>query len=126
MAASSNDDTFSPATKKKKNPKRAKEQELEQRETRTTPHSNSTPIIAAWLLPKGKSYKDFFNPESGNKADWPRFAQHKQKDRQSPICIKFQTLGNCFWGCNRSHVDPNKIDPTKRDEITSRLKKLYS
>jgi hypothetical protein len=88
MAASSDNDTFSPATKKKKNPKRAKEQELEQRETRTTPHSNSTPI-AAWLLPKGKSYKDFFNPESGNTADWSRFAHHKQKDRQSPICVKF-------------------------------------
>jgi hypothetical protein len=122
-AASSDEDTFSPATKKKK--KRAKEQDLEQRETRTTPHTNPTPI-KAWLLPKGKNYRDFFNPESGNTADWPRFAHHKLKDRQCPICMRFQTLGSCVRGCNRSHIDPNTIDPTKRDEITARLEKLYS
>jgi hypothetical protein len=127
MAALSGKDTFSPATKKKKKQKGAKEQELEQRETScTTPPSNSTPI-AAWLLHKGKSCKDFFNTKSSNTADWPRFAHHKQKARQQcPICMKFQTLGNCVWGCNRLHIDPNKIDPTKRDKITSRPKKLYS
>jgi hypothetical protein len=101
VAENSDDETlFSPKTKKKKKKKKAaKEQELEQRETRTTPHTNTNPI-KAWLIPDGKSYKDFFNPESGNTADWPCFAHHKQKDRQCPVCMKFQTVGYCVWGCN--------------------------
>jgi hypothetical protein len=40
--------------------------------------------------------------------------------------MKFQTVGNCVWGCNRSHMDPNKLDQAKQDEITARLEKLYS
>jgi hypothetical protein len=126
LQASSDEDEFSPAVKKKKKKKKkAKEQALEQRETRTTPHPNPTPL-KAWAIPAGKSYKDFFNPESGNTADWPRFPHHKQKDRNCPICMKFQTVGNCVWGCNRSHMDPNKLDQAKQDEITARLEKLYS
>jgi hypothetical protein len=127
MASSDDDDLpFSPASKKKKKKKKkAKEQELEHRETRTTPHPNPNPI-KAWAIPTGKTYKDYFNPENGNTSDWPRFAHHKQKDRQCPICMKFQTAGSCVWGCNRTHLDPHKIDQAKRDEITSRLEKLYS
>jgi hypothetical protein len=80
IVASSDEDTFSPATKKKQK-KCAKEQELEQCKTRTTPHSNLTPI-KTWLLPKGKSYKDFFNPENGNTAE------------RAPLCTPSQTEGS--------------------------------
>jgi hypothetical protein len=127
-AAASSDDDVPPSSttkKKKKNKKAGKSSDPDQRETRTTPHPNTNPI-KGWLIPTGKSYKDFFNPENGNTADWPRFAHHKQKDRHCPICMKFQTVGSCVWGCNRSHLDPHKIDPSQRDEITSRLEKLYS
>jgi hypothetical protein len=127
-AVASSDDDVPPSsttTKKKKKKKAGKPQDLDQRETRTTPHPNANPI-KGWLIPTGKSYKDFFNPESGNTTDWPRFAHHKQKDRHCPICMKFQTVGSCVWGCNRSHLDPHKLDQSQRDEITSRLDKLYS
>jgi hypothetical protein len=117
---------FSPATKKKKaKKKKVKEPDLEHRETRTTPHPNPNPI-KAWSIPTGKSYKDYFNPENGNTGNWPRFAHQKQKDRQCPICMKFQMVGSCVWGCNRSHLNPHKMDQAKSDEITSRLEKLYS
>jgi hypothetical protein len=105
--------------------KAAKEQELKQWETCTTPHPNTNPI-KAWLIPDGKSYKYFFTPESGNTAGWPRFAHHKQKDCQCPICMKFQTVGSCFWGCDYSYLDPHKIDQTKCGKISSRLGKMYS
>jgi hypothetical protein len=103
--------------------------ETEQRPTETWWSSNPS-VVAAWLLPQGKTYNDFFNPREAEKKPntegWPRFPHHKFTSKTKSLCLKYQTKGTCSSACFMAHVDPSKMENLARKLMDERFKAVYS
>jgi hypothetical protein len=83
---------------------------------------------ASWILPEGKSYKDFFDNTTesgkGNLKGWPRIQHHRINSKKS-LCIRYQTSGKCRAQCLMAHCDGAKLDVETFDLVTVRFKAIY-
>jgi hypothetical protein len=84
--------------------------------------------VAAWCVPSGKSYPDFFGgPSEENKENlkgWPKVLHHKSNLRK-PMCIKFQAIGVCRPFCSLSHVVPSSLPKEEHALAAARFKEVY-
>jgi hypothetical protein len=82
-----------------------------------------------WRIPPGKRFGDFFSPGrtdlKQNVTGWPMFPHHTAKvDR--PMCLRFQTTGECTSNCTNSHILPSAMPAKTWEGIRNRLKKIIS
>ena len=87
---------------------------------------------AAWTLPEGKSFKDFFDKSveslKPNVVDWPKFKHHDPSVRGSKmktLCLKYQCLGRCENKCSFAHADPGKMTDAAKKPLDDRFKLIF-
>ena len=81
-------------------------------------HRENPSPVAVWAFPANSPTKVFF-PIGGNfNKKFPNF-QHHVTGESVPMCIKYQTLGECFRGakCRLSHIAPDDMSKLKRDVV---------
>jgi hypothetical protein len=82
-----------------------------------------------WRIPPGKRFGDFFSPVrsdlKANVSGWPMFAHHTTKTER-PMCLRYQTTGECTFNCTNAHILPSAIPNKTWEEIRTRLKKIIS
>jgi hypothetical protein len=88
-------------------------------------------VVAAWKLPEGKEYNDFFDHRKAatkpNSMSWPKFEHHdaSKKGRKTYLCVKYQCVGSCRPRCFLSHVDPTKMEAEAKAAVSERFKEIY-
>jgi hypothetical protein len=96
--------------------------------TKGKPDSNPE-AKAEWGVPEGKNFGDYFSPARNdlkpNRGGWPTFPHHINKT-SCPMCLRFQTTGECTVTCGMSHMLPSKMDPKIWGEVKTRLKTIMS
>jgi len=83
--------------------------------------SSNGHMLAAWTLPKGKSYASIFNSE--NLKGWP-IVRQPNGPRKS-LCVKFQAKGQCKVRCGFSHAYHHEIDEAVKVTIGEKFKAAY-
>jgi hypothetical protein len=91
---------------------------------------NPSPV-AAWKIPEGKNFKDFFDwnvdalkPNSDN---WPKFKAHhpRQQGRPAHLCLKYQVVGRCSSSCKKAHIVPENITTDDRKLMDEKFTTIY-
>jgi hypothetical protein len=91
---------------------------------------NPSPV-AAWKIPEGKAFKDFFNWSvealKPNSENWPQAKMHRpgQNGRQVYLCLKYQVVGRCSSSCKKAHIVPENIPTEDRKLMDERFTKIY-
>jgi hypothetical protein len=80
-----------------------------------------------WSIPTGKKFGDFFSPAKNdlkpNCVGWPSFPHHLPKTER-PMCLRFQTTGECTANCGNSHILPSKMSPKVWSDVKARIKEI--
>ena len=81
---------------------------------------------AAWCLPAGKSYNDFFKRGSPNLKKFPKM-KHHTSGKKNAMCVYFQ-VGRCGRGafCSLSHVPKSEMESGHADEVDKSFREIYS
>lgn len=89
--------------------------------------ANPSPV-KDWEIPKGKFFRDIFGKEGveENKKGFPKLPHH-QSGKDTNLCIRYQSLGNCQRGanCPLAHVPSDKIEKSTSDQISARFKEIF-
>jgi hypothetical protein len=133
---SSSSATPSPAAPKKRNSEPAKST------PKDDPAKKSKKIVAAdspvqnseatpaWAIPPGHSYLTMFGPKMPSISGWPFFNDNRLtrlgKSRRAPMCIRFQSTGECTTGCTLAHIKPTDMADSDRNAVTKRFLAVYS
>jgi hypothetical protein len=80
-----------------------------------------------WILPKGKTYGNFFNKKKfpDNVQNWPVVKHHIQERGNAPLCMRYQSTGLCKWGCTFAHVKPSSLPVEIQNAVTERLHQIF-
>jgi hypothetical protein len=80
-----------------------------------------------WILPKGKTYGEFFNKKKypENVQSWPIVKHHIQERGSAPLCMRYQSTGLCKWGCTFAHVKPSSLPAEIQNAVTERLHQIF-
>jgi hypothetical protein len=80
-----------------------------------------------WILPKGKTYGNFFSKKTfpENVQSWPIVKPHIQERGSAPLCMRYQNTGLCKWGCTFAHVKPLSLPVEIQDAVTERLHQIF-
>ena len=83
-------------------------------------------VVKEWLLPTGLSYCDKFNPTTHpkNTSNWP-ILKHHNSGKPVPFCAKYFATGRCLQNCRFAHVNPNALESSIKDQITSKFAEAY-
>jgi hypothetical protein len=86
--------------------------------------------VTAWAIPKGKVFKDIFDPRhelsKENTRNWPKFQHHSQPgNKKAFMCLKYQSTGRCSNNCYLAHVNPATMPGETKKIITERYKQVY-
>jgi hypothetical protein len=93
------------------------------------PTGNSNPeVVAAWKLPDGKTFPDFFGksfPE--NQKRFPRIEHHMPGRGKNRLCLKWFCIGKCSNGsqCPFSHLPLARLNSKDREEIDLQFLEIY-
>ena len=81
-------------------------------------HRENPSPVAAWEFPVDTQTRVFFPTEGGFNSKFPRFCHHVT-NKNVPMCLKYQTAGECFRGseCRLAHVPADKMSKAKRDIV---------
>jgi hypothetical protein len=91
---------------------------------------NPSPV-AAWKIPEGKNFKDFFDWNvdalKPNTDNWPKFKGHhpRQQGRPTHLCLKYQVVGRCSNTCKKAHIVPENIPTDDRKLMDEKFTKIY-
>lgn len=88
---------------------------------------NPSPI-AAWRLPDGKQYGDFFGKgKEENQRNFPRVRHHIKGPRLAAPCLKYHTTGRCLLGsrCGFSHLGEDRLTKEEKESIDNRFNEIY-
>jgi hypothetical protein len=84
-------------------------------------------IKVCWKIPAGKKFGDFFSPGrtdlKANVSGWPKFP-HRTARTERPMCLRFQTAGECTKNCTNSHILPSEMPTKTWDEVRARMMKI--
>jgi hypothetical protein len=87
-------------------------------------------VVQTWLLPKGKTYPDYFDTrvpdKKANTADWPKLPHRKTPSKLKKTVPQVSVKGIVFRICYMSHADPEKMDSQIRKTIDDRFKQVYA
>jgi hypothetical protein len=80
-----------------------------------------------WILPKGKTYGNFFNKKKfpENVQSWPIVKHHIQERGSAPLCMRYQSTRLCKWGCTFAHVKSSSLPVEIQDTVTERLNQIF-
>ena len=98
-------------------------------ETTVTRHANDA-TVAAWALPDGKVYSAVFGPQMASVKGWPYFVDNRNKNggrpRRAPMCVRYQTTGECSQGCTLAHIKADDMPETDRRAVEKRFTDIYN
>ena len=86
--------------------------------------------VAAWALPEGKTFIDFFDSRSEtlkqNLAGWPKLKHHDPATTKDKcLCVKYQCIGSCVPKCFLSHVDPEQMPEATKKAVEDKFKLIF-
>ena len=79
----------------------------------------------AWLLPSGKSFKDFFT-ESDRDFLNPHLFPHHVSGRRRPICLRYIATGKCVATCFCTHIRVKQMSAPQIAEMDKKILSLYA
>jgi hypothetical protein len=78
----------------------------------------------AWLLPAGKSFRDFFTDDDRTFLA-PLLFPHHQVRKRRPICLRWVSTGKCSSACWSAHVKVNDMKSTEVAAMDAKILSLY-
>ena len=94
-------------------------------------HKSNPGPVAAWALPSGKKWKDFFDTSTArgrkNIATFPRANHHDPKvTNPRNLCVRYQCEGHCRASCPMAHVRPSSMNDSTRKTLDQCFKDAYA
>ena len=77
---------------------------------------------AAWKLPEGKRYSEFFQGRDQSTKNWPMIEDERLGARSpAPLCIRFQATAACRRSCRLAHVTRASLDVATKRKVDDRF-----
>jgi hypothetical protein len=93
--------------------------------------TNPSPL-AAWKLPEGMSFNNFFDYKNeamkANTNKFPRVKMHRPLDstKKNFLCLKHQVVGSCKVHCRQAHIVPGDIPDAEQKIMDDAFKEICS
>ena len=86
--------------------------------------------VPAWLLPKGTTFLSLFGPQMPGLKGWPHFTDNRlarkpNRSRRAPMCVRFQSVGECTASCTLAHTKSSAFTETEFSLVEKRFGELY-
>ena len=88
-------------------------------------------VYAAWAVAKGVDFLDLFKDRAPGARNWPKFldARLPKKNRMTksaPLCVRFQMVGTCTYGCQLAHVYAKNMSQPEFNQADRIMKEVMA